>query len=540
MYFSWKKFLSAGVLLAVSLPATAQVDAPVVFAPVCESRVSDADGDGWGWENNRTCVVSDAESSGVPKPVCRIGTMDFDGDGYGYQAGVSCLIVQPSRSCVRDSSDPDGDGYGFENGRSCVVNGTNLSTPSPMAEERAGNPQVSTVVVNGRARPVCITAATDPDGDGWGYENGESCITEIRPELTIQEPTIPDSVLPRTPEVDNEPPVAMAAHSGLGTDDSDPLTLNHTVCASSLSDTDGDGFGFEGGRSCMVTGTSRPVPVCLSILSDLGGSGYGFERGETCIAVEGVSADSENLLLSEALCENWVQIAYGNYRIQNNTWNSGVMYDDRWMQCIELNLEQGRPVASWSFDWLTPQDGDLDQVKSYPQVFYGRKEANEISAPKEVIGMPELVSNLPEYKVDYRWSVSGDAEHNVALESFFHTTCEANHNNKEYEMMVWVGIPETKTPGVLVTNATIDGKRWRVYANPALSWGYVAFVAENDSFSGTLDWSRFIEWSQENSSIYGLGELRTGSCMGAIEIGTETFWGKGEFTLHQFDVRRDR
>ncbi|MEM7258917.1 MAG: carbohydrate-binding domain-containing protein, partial [Pseudomonadota bacterium] len=44
--------------------------------PVCQSSSSDADNDGWGWENNASCIVDAAESSQFSstrdsKPVCR-------------------------------------------------------------------------------------------------------------------------------------------------------------------------------------------------------------------------------------------------------------------------------------------------------------------------------------------------------------------------------------------------------------------------------------------------------------------------------------
>jgi len=213
------------------------------------------------------------------------------------------------------------------------------------------------------------------------------------------------------------------------------------------------------------------------------------------------------------------------------------MDNSNWSQCIELNMVGSRPVASWTFDWLDESEGQVGAVKSYPQVYYGRKTQRNVSGTFEELGLPERVYNLPEFKVDYRWKAIGVAEYNVALESFFHTDCEAGHANKEYEMMVWIGVPAEKRPGVLVGNATIDGRRWQVYASQYLTWGYVAFLAEQDTTRGTLNWNRFVEWTRDNSRAYGLGELRASDCMGAIEIGTETFWGKGEFTLEQFNVR---
>lgn len=62
--------------------------------PACVSSASDSDGDGYGWENSRTCLVTlsnDDPGNGIP--IC------IDGD----------------------ETDPDDDGWGWENGRSCTV-----------------------------------------------------------------------------------------------------------------------------------------------------------------------------------------------------------------------------------------------------------------------------------------------------------------------------------------------------------------------------------------------------------------------------------
>jgi hypothetical protein len=61
-------------------------------------------------------------------------------------------------TCSSAASDPDGDGWGFENGVSCVV------------------AVASSAPASGADRPFCLSAESDPDGDGWGFENGVSCI----------------------------------------------------------------------------------------------------------------------------------------------------------------------------------------------------------------------------------------------------------------------------------------------------------------------------------------------------------------------------
>ncbi|MDH0319248.1 carbohydrate-binding domain-containing protein [Aeromonas caviae] len=77
-------------------------------------------------------------------------------------SSVPALLLSPSAlaattypTCASAASDPDGDGWGWENGQSCQV--------------VAGSGGGATTY------PTCASAASDPDGDGWGWENGQSC-----------------------------------------------------------------------------------------------------------------------------------------------------------------------------------------------------------------------------------------------------------------------------------------------------------------------------------------------------------------------------
>ncbi len=66
--------------------------------PTCKSAASDPDKDGWGWENNMSCIVKPT-STGYP-------------------------------TCVSSASDPDKDGWGWENNRSCIVSGGGTAGPA--------------------------------------------------------------------------------------------------------------------------------------------------------------------------------------------------------------------------------------------------------------------------------------------------------------------------------------------------------------------------------------------------------------------------
>ncbi len=436
-------------------------------APNCASSQSDVDGDGWGWENNQSCVVSGSTNTSQSNTVQSNGTPD----------------------CSSSNSDPDGDGWGWENNASCRVTSSSTGNSNNSNSAQVDTNTSTQPATTSNGTPVCTTTASDDNGDGWGFENGESCIVTSATSNTTSVQGIPSTLAP--------PPVA-AANAGY----------------------------------------SNGQPICLTDTSDAGNDGFGYEDGQTCVVVNGVTATRSNPLLNQRSCIPWLEIGYGNYRLQNNTWNDSDVYYDTWSQCIELTGSAGNYVAKWDYNWLDRTEGNEFAVKSYPQVYYGRKNRYNLSGTVAETGLPASVNNLQQFWVDFDFSETGIMERNVALESFFHTSCDAENYNKQYEMMVWVGVPTIRTPGTKLTTVNLSGYEWDVYVNPALGWAYVAFVATTPFNRGTLDWNAFVEWSRFEGPAFGVPSMVSNACMGAIELGTETFWGSGTFTLNEFKVRR--
>jgi len=98
-----------GVMLV--LPLTTQIS----FAqqkPVCQYADSDEDGDGFGWENRDTCIVTEQSVQNAPT-----ACIDDDGDGWGWNGRDVCRV--DVAEC--QDSDPIGDGWGWNGVTSCVV-----------------------------------------------------------------------------------------------------------------------------------------------------------------------------------------------------------------------------------------------------------------------------------------------------------------------------------------------------------------------------------------------------------------------------------
>lgn len=194
----WAQVIAFLVSL-VTLPGVAQAH------PNCASALSDSDGDGYGWENGKSCLVTAASAQ---LPLCATSESDSDGDGYGWENEKSCKVADTTTSltnseqisdssnalklCENSNSDPDGDGYGWEHGESCRVTG---------------------------GRPVCRSVDSDSDGDGFGWEDDRTCIVE-------------EGDIPPAAAVDEQ------------------YQLDHPACSDPKYDEDGDGYGWENSTVC--------------------------------------------------------------------------------------------------------------------------------------------------------------------------------------------------------------------------------------------------------------------------------------------------
>ncbi len=557
-------------LLAVAAALTASAGSFNLHAqsplPICQSAASDSDGDGYGWENSASCLVGtvdNSSNSNTNSPsstggviFCQSAASDSDGDGYGWENNQSCVVAANSADPVQDipsmtplcasaNSDPDGDGFGWENNASCVV----------AASQSTG----STGTGDSTGPIICQSPGSDSDGDGYGWENNQSCLVSNAPTM--------DGGNTGGGNPGGGDPAGGESASGFsaigpsgvlstGTptfqwnalDNADRYTL-------AVADSLGNGYAFEVdpfSAGCAAGGICSVTPDLAYYDNDLTWRIKTIVDGADGPETPRVSITTPQNIniqpVKSGQCEAWPSVAYDKYVVLNNTWNSRSMNRSNWNQKIFVNenTNQSTVTPSWSYDFLGQFDGDEIEVKAYPEVLYGPKLGTHISGSKAETGLPELVSSLPEFVVEYAYSETGNAERNVALESFFHDSCNIagpcdEVDNRVYEMMIWVENPSIRTPGQLaLTGVMIDNRLWNVYIKPNSNKHYIAFTAQNSQPSGTINWNRFVEWTQswtaQNSSTLGIDVLKPEFCMGAIEMGTELWWGAGSFTLDKFDV----
>ena len=156
-------------------------------------------------------------------------------------------------------------------------------------------------------------------------------------------------------------------------------------------------------------------------------------------------------------------------------------------------------------------------------------------------------------------TISG--ERNVAIESFLYNPDSSGNcsegivtrnggSNHTYEVMVWLDAGAERLPagpGDFVTNVTIRGELFKVYTKGSDS-RYVAFVAQNPQSSGTIYWNDFTDWArtyahrvqQEFGASSNSVQIQDSWCVANIIVGTEIFWGAGNFDLYNWTITQSR
>jgi len=170
--------------------------------------VSDPDGDGWGWENNQSCRVTNSASQ-PSQPATAISTseatdrqcIDTDGDGYGWDGSQTCLIQTSTTPVTADTAvgneiciDTDGDGYGWDGSKTCLIDSTPVqvapdpdTAPAarPTATDDTGTVISGRAVINvlsndsGNIDPATVTTSTSPSKGSVQINNRTGVVTYI-------------------------------------------------------------------------------------------------------------------------------------------------------------------------------------------------------------------------------------------------------------------------------------------------------------------------------------------------------------------------
>lgn len=327
-----------------------------------------------------------------------------------------------------------------------------------------------------------------------------------------------------------------------------------------------DGGGTDGGGTDNGTGSEcclaeeRPRPAAGSSFTSTTGNASIVSTGSTGNAGSGPvrnTIDQPN---------NFPRLAMTDFLWVNNAFNFGNSGYSDWFQEVSLEASGGGQIARLSYDWGNEDDlNNVNDTVSFPEIIYGVKSADERSGSFAQTGLPVTNDELPatiniDYDYSYQQGVSGSTTpntnidfsgFNVAVESFWHESCDikrtgAADDNQVFEMMVWLHLgkrgPNSEgRNGSVGTFTTSDGRAFDVFNK--VSNGdpnYLAFVAQNETLTGTIPYHEFIEEVRTNAQAYGAGVrgLTDEDCLANILMGPEIWYGAGTFSWNEVTITR--
>ncbi|OED39861.1 hypothetical protein AB833_13320 [Chromatiales bacterium (ex Bugula neritina AB1)] len=260
---------------------------------------------------------------------------------------------------------------------------------------------------------------------------------------------------------------------------------------------------------------------------------------------------------------SWPGLRYGDFLLTNNPWNASAATYEGWYQTVSLIEGANNTATVIDWDWGAsadiPEGASAFDTKSYPELIYGTKSQAERSGDYATTGLPVEIYDAPEITIDYAYNFQGrrsssataggtDSEFNVAIESFYHQSCDIQRtgqgtDNQVMEIMVWLhtgdNLPSGQAPVAVKTTA--DGKTFDVYVKTAgadPNPNYTAYVLRNETLSGTILYSELLRDAQDNAGVYGTYQLKDTDCLANILIGTEIWHGAGTFTLTDYQITR--
>ncbi len=484
------------------------------------------------------------------------GINDTDGDGFGFQSGESCIdpdnnpfldgviVDEPSviqvgifrdhlgrvhkfcdKSLAEGINDTDGDGYGYQSGESCIDPDNNPFVTSEnvnevieeeVVEEEAVVEEVSangTFTDNsGRVHKLCDKSLAgginDADGDGFGFQSGESCIDpDNNPFLTGE--TTPNEVLPDTTQPSNGQ-LLFSASSGQS------RKQNQSTSA------------------CINKDPSNPTSVNYNSLYYFG----------------------DYLLNSNP----W------NGSIATSNYSQCILEGS--MPGFNFDWGGRSEFASWAKVWDVrafpevlygvKRGGNNGEFGEY-------SHGSSVRETKEKTGLPVQVNKIPEIIIDMDYTAHNTGDYNVSIESFFHSSCDSivtDHarSNMKYEIMLWLDKGEFNPAGSdgYVGDTVIDGLPLEVWTKNENNLHYLTYVVKESHRPVTkkkINWTKFIDFAkQEGHKLltstkisnrptdthggYNRRNLNDNYCLANILIGTEIWNGQGSFKLNKYEIKQ--
>jgi hypothetical protein len=228
---------------------------------------------------------------------------------------------------------------------------------------------------------------------------------------------------------------------------------------------------------------------------------------------------------------NWDRIQYGEYLVENCTWNVGAARG-KWSETIFCDTTTGS--MGWRWDFSGEKDGGNTYVaKTYPEIIFGRKPFDVYKSTT-----PRLPTDLASarFKLEYEYAANAGGIYNTTTDISFTDSRNPGPANIRAKLMIWFdrrNMPffESKTR----KRAVIQGRRHEVFIDPDHvgpegKWVFIALLPDDLPARGELNLNEYFDYALSE------GALKPEWFLSSIEAGSEIASGKGKIIFKRFVV----
>jgi hypothetical protein len=227
----------------------------------------------------------------------------------------------------------------------------------------------------------------------------------------------------------------------------------------------------------------------------------------------------------------WDRITYGEYLVENCTWNVSAA-KSTWTETIFCDTLTGSLGWKWDFSG-EKEEGDSYVIKTFPEIIFGRKPYDNYRSTTTRLPI-ELAS--AQFRLEYEYVANAQGTYNTSTDISFTDSKNPGPANIRAKLMIWFdhrNMPFFKSPSL--KQVVIGGRRHEVFIDtnhvgPEGKWIFIALLPENLPPHGELNLNDYF--------LYALSEgaLKPEWFLSSIEIGSEIASGKGEITFKRYTV----
>jgi len=225
-------------------------------------------------------------------------------------------------------------------------------------------------------------------------------------------------------------------------------------------------------------------------------------------------------------CMDWYRERVGEYRIENNIWNSEKVKS--FQQCLFMSDGDNDINAGWAWNWPGIRFG----VVAYPNILYGKNPWLPSTSPE----MPIRIDKVGCLKTDFDVVQTGSGKNNLSFDLWITNSPSSEPSTITHEIMIWLSSEGFWPAGSRVDTFEIDGKEIELWKkenhNPLgdYEWTFLAFVYQSDYTEGTINMHEILEYLVKKEYI------ESEAYLSGIQLGNEIVSGYGKSYINNFEI----